>query len=351
MYFESLAEDEKQVLNNINKVIIWGFPIHTHTHSYIHAMWVKVFKDGFGKETHWFHDDDFPADFDYGNCLFITEGYADYKIPIVSSSIYFVHNALKPERYLEKNARIIDIRFNVMENHDQNHDFKLDDGTHDGIIYLSDETKYEKLTSNIGVTKKNRGALKPMNYECIYLYWGTDLLPHEFDFENIDISQGKQIYYIATKTHSVNYMRFVNTCIQNKIAWINVNPWETPISFEDNRRLMKRSLLCPDFRPIGTAKDVQEYGPINGKNHLTIGYLPCRVLKAISYGHIGITDSRHVKCILKEHVIYHPDMETLFRMAMKERTNVDMIKVAMKHVQEKHTYVQRAKDLLRAILQ
>ena len=97
-------------------------------------------------KTYWFHDDDYPSNFDYNNCLFLTEGYADKNIPILSSSVYFVHFAINPEKYINKNARLIEIRFNLNEIHDCNIDFKLDDGTHN-LINLTPYSKYEKLTS------------------------------------------------------------------------------------------------------------------------------------------------------------------------------------------------------------
>ena len=71
----------------------------------------------------------------------------------------------------------------------------------------------------------------------------------------------------------------------------------------------------------------------------------------MSYGQLGITDSVHVKNVLGEHVVYHPDMQQLFMLSMQERTNQDMIIKGMKYVQERHTYLNRARDLLRALLQ
>ena len=65
------------------KVVIWGFPLHSHTHSYIHYGWYKGFKH-LGYDTYWFDDTNYPSDFDYSNCLFLTEGYADNNIPIVA---------------------------------------------------------------------------------------------------------------------------------------------------------------------------------------------------------------------------------------------------------------------------
>ena len=46
------------------KVVVWGYPLHTHTHSYGHAAAFKAFKY-LGYETYWFHDDEYPKDFDY----------------------------------------------------------------------------------------------------------------------------------------------------------------------------------------------------------------------------------------------------------------------------------------------
>jgi len=84
------------------KVIIWGFPLHTHTHSYVHYGWYKAFQH-LGYETYWFHDKEFPSSdtFDYTHCLFITEGYADEHIPLHPSNIYFVHVARRPLKYIQ----------------------------------------------------------------------------------------------------------------------------------------------------------------------------------------------------------------------------------------------------------
>ena len=119
----------------------------------------------------------------------------------------------------------------------------------------------------------------------------------------------------------------------------------------ENKHYMQKSILSPDFRPIGTSEDTRIFGIKNGKNHLEIGYLPCRVLKTISYGQIGLTDSIHVKKILGEHVIYEENMVDLFNSAMKERTNIDRIRKAMDYVKDNHTYINRAIELIRALCQ
>jgi hypothetical protein len=344
---EYLNEIEKDKLNSFDKVIIWGYPLHTHTQSYLHAMWEKVFKY-LGKETYWFHDNNYNKDFTYDNCLFITEAYGDNNIPLNPTSVYFVNFCYNPKKYLEKRCRLIDLRFNVDEMHDCNYNFKIKNP-----INLSDTTRYEKLTNDEGVApEKRNNKITDMNYEAVYMYWATDLLPCEINLELADDKNLKKniIYYIGSPHNSKNFISFKIACRRKKINVVNVNPWEKPISFEENMKLMRQSILSPDFRPIGNDNDVKQYGIKNGKNHLEIGYLPCRVLKTISYGRLGITDSLKVKEILGEHVEYNSDMNKLLDKCLVEKDNIDRIKKAMLFIKENHTYIHRVRDMMRALL-
>lgn len=157
-----------------SKVIIWGFPLHTHTHSYIHYGWFKGFKH-LGYDTYWFDDKNYPLDFDFNDCLFITEGYASDNIPIVSTSIYFVHIAIQPEKYINKVKRFIEIRYLVDGIKDCNYNYTLHKNK---CKKISNCTYYEKLYDNGGLAKFHNNPQK-MEYECIYTCWATDLLPHE----------------------------------------------------------------------------------------------------------------------------------------------------------------------------
>jgi hypothetical protein len=53
------------------KIIIWGYPLYSHTHSYIHDAFYKAFKY-LNYETYWFDDNNYPKDFDWNDCLFWT---------------------------------------------------------------------------------------------------------------------------------------------------------------------------------------------------------------------------------------------------------------------------------------
>jgi len=127
-----------------SKVIIWGFPLHSHTHSYIHYGWYKAFKR-IGYDTYWFDDKNYPKDFDYNDCLFITEGYADENIPVMTTSIYFVHIARNLEKYVHKVKRFVEIRYLVDSIKDCNYNYTLDKSA---CRKISDCTYYELLFDN-----------------------------------------------------------------------------------------------------------------------------------------------------------------------------------------------------------
>ena len=94
--------------------------------------------------------------------------------------------------------------------------------------------------------------------------------------------------------------------------------------------MIKQSYCAPDFR---------------SKFHIDIGYIPCRVFKAISYGHTGITNSKRVKDILQDHIEYIDKPSDTLTIVEKRKTDIEWRIRAMKHVAEHHTFLQRVRDL------
>jgi hypothetical protein len=331
---------------DIKKVIIWGFPLHSHTHSYIHGGWFKAFKS-LGYETYWFHDKDFPSQFDYNNCLFITEGYADDNIPIVNTSTYFVHICRNPEKYLNKVKRLIEIRYLVDHIKDVNYNYVLNK---EKCEKISDATYYEKLHNNGGIAKYHNNPIK-MDYECIYTCWATDLLPEEITEESIDLPKEKCIYWCGSYNANNNpeLRRFVIEAEKNGINTLFNNPWQKPMSYEDVKTFTMRSIMSPDIRCSGDPNKIRQGE--TGTCHKSIGYIPCRILKAISYGLLGITNSNHVYELLNKKVIYNADEGQLFYDAMKEIGNKELIKEQMRMVRDNHTYINRINDLFKVLNQ
>lgn len=323
------------------KVVIWGFPLHTHTHSYIHYGWYKGFNH-LGHETYWFDDTNYPKDFDFSNCLFITEGYADDRIPIVESSIYFVHIAREPKKYIGKVKRFIEIRYLVDSIKDCNYHYTLDKET---CIKISDCTYYEKLTNNGGISR-HHDSPQLMNYECIYTCWATDLLPNEILENAMYTDRENKIYWFGSSSPSYckELQLFEEECRKNGIEFIVNDPWKNPKSFEEVQNCTMKSLFAPDIRSSGDPNKIA-IGE-SGTCHKQIGYIACRLLKSISYGHLGITNSRHAYELLEKKVVYHEDERQLLYESMKQKNNYELIREQMKLVRENHTYLNRIEDLL-----
>ena len=58
------------------KICIWGHPLHSHTHSYIHAAFFKAFK-ALGHETYWLKNGDDASVVNCPDVLFLTETQVD----------------------------------------------------------------------------------------------------------------------------------------------------------------------------------------------------------------------------------------------------------------------------------
>jgi hypothetical protein len=320
------------------KVIIWGYPLHSHTHSFVHYGWVKGFKY-LNYETFWFHDEEYPTDFDYNNCLFITEGYADKNIPIVHTSTYFVHYAIDPMKYYNKVKRLIDMRFlmDSVNNYAYNYTLNKDE-----CLKISNCTYYEKLRNNQGITKYHLNPTE-MDYECIYTCWATDLLPHEIKYENMFHERENKIYWYATANHTdtEEIKRFYEECQKNNIEWIENNSRKTLVSSEIVQENIMKSYMSPDIRS-DSKNEISRYDFL----HKTNGYIPCRLFKNISYGQLGITNSKHAYELLEESVIYNSDESQLFYDALTEMKNYELIKKQMDIVRKKHTFINRINDVI-----
>ena len=77
------------------KIILWGYPHGTHTHSYLYYGMKRAF-EYLGQDVYWFHDQNYPSlnDFDYENAVFLVDnqGRADYNVPILESGIYISYD-------------------------------------------------------------------------------------------------------------------------------------------------------------------------------------------------------------------------------------------------------------------
>jgi hypothetical protein len=74
------------------------------------------------------------------------------------------------------------------------------------------------------------------------------------------------------------------------------------------------------------------------------GYIPCRIFKTISYGKLGLTNSKEAYEVVNKLCIYSPKEEDLVDIALSWN-NTEMIKKAMEFVRDNHTYINRVESL------
>ncbi len=291
----------------IDKVILWGHKLHSHTHSYIHWGFYRAFKH-LGCETHWLNNADDVSNFDFSNSLFITEGQVDQKMPIRDDSFYILHNCIDPRyKELRKTNRCITLQVYT-------HDCK--------------ERELEYLDKFMCYSKKEK---------VIYLPWATDLLPHEIDEVKKTVPQVEKqssIYFVG----SIMGGRFGNQNIVNAFAQEarkNQLKFSHALkrSMEDNIKLIQQSYMAP---------------ALQGEWQCKQGYIPCRIFKNISYGQWGITNSETVYELFDRKIIYDADPAQLFHKAQEHIKHADISELyeLMDIVKSKHTYLNRIEQLL-----
>jgi hypothetical protein len=316
------------------KIVIWGYPLHSHTHSYIHAAFYKAFKH-LEYDVYWFDDNNYPEDFDWNNCLFWTEGFADKNIPLNSTSIYFVHVCPDPAKYINAEVKkFVDVRYNHIFHKDHVYSYALD------------KSKVSKVGPCCYLQEKKNRRTQVLNdyhqywiedYDKFYITWATNYLPEEFNLEDIHYPREDKIYFsgnISSSGRCENFSTFkpfIEECVKNNIEFIHNDPFSNPLSEEEVIIRTKKSILGVDIR---------------GSEHIKNGYVPCRVFKSISWGHLGTTNSYEVYKELDGNCLYSPDTSTMFYDAMEKRTDYDYIRQAMLYVKENHTYINRIQSIM-----
>lgn len=328
------------------KVILWGYPLNTHTHSFVHYGWYKAFK-ALNYDTYWFNDNDYPTDFDFTNTLFITEGYADNNIPLDKSNIYCVHIAIQPKKYLNIGARLIDLRYNVLSINDCNYIYDLSTKQVDKI---SDVVYYESEASDRDLNPRFRYH-SPLKYEAIYIAWATDLLPNEINLEDrlIEPEHPPVSYFIGSISggNAQEVQKFATACSLKGVHFIHNNPWSKPLTFEDAKTLVQKSYVSPDIRGGGDPEKIR-IGE-TGTCHKQIGYIPCRLFKNISYGKLGLTNCSRLKKLFEDYVVLEEDESKIVDTYLQHCNDKEYIKKQMIWVRDNHTYINRIQDLLKVI--
>jgi hypothetical protein len=307
------------------KVVIWGHKKNGHSHSYIHSSYFISFKK-MGYDSYWFDNEEDVSGFDFDNCIFLTEGQVESRIPINKSSKYVLHHAFeKVNKYEENGLDFINLG---------NYLKWCDDGIspyckNEIGVYPKDENGLESPVEKIDVC-----TFWDSRNKTLYQPWGTNLSPDEIDPSNAILKREGEpnIYYIGSK-HDNHYEidQFYNISSAKGKRFILRNTDDS-----EAYRLIRESNISVDLR---------------SKWHIECGYIPCRIFKNISYGRITGTNSEHVAKIFGDFVIYDSDLNSLYDKLQYAESNFDigLLRESMHYIKENHTYFNRINNILKFI--
>jgi hypothetical protein len=293
------------------KILIWGYPPHTHTHSYIHYGFYKACKY-LGYDVNWLDDTPQNKNLDLSNTIIISEANVIKYLPIQSSATYFIHN-LKEDFSAIENSNV----YNYLVYHDQY--------SWDGVTKVDDYFWFCEKTKT------------PV------IMWGTDLLPHEIDNLSPVLynENEKNVYFVGT-VQGNNTIEFSNVCSNNGKNFINLGGYtgfsedEKSLGFYDYKKsidIMRESYISFDIRE---------------QCHVNNGYVPCRLFKNMSYGKWTGSNSIKLKQFFGDRLTFNSNLNLLYSDIVKDykNCNFDMLKDNMNYIKKNHTYLNRVQSLL-----
>jgi hypothetical protein len=326
-----------------SKIIIWGAKLDTgHTHAFVQLAIFRA-AQALNLEVYWLDNRDNVDISFFDNALVITEQWlvfpnglsrTSYQLPLNPSATYIVHylgNKGPVEgnpgasMYLGKVKRLIDFRFAT--------NWGIDGVEDKNYAYKFEPENYERISEASYFEKKS-------DYDIFYSIWATDLLPDEINFEdrNIPHKEPKFVFFGGTirPDNQEVFEPFLKACQENNMPFVYNDPGRNPLPIGTLKQATNEAYLAYDARP---------------SNHLANGYISCRILKNISYGQMGITNSKAIYDFFDQKIAYETDPYKLFYVAleMKEDYNTkNIILEQMKRIKEHHTYINRLQDMITA---
>lgn len=297
-----------------NKVIIWGYPLGKHSHSYIHYGFYKAFSH-LGYDVKWIENKSENSNVDLKDAIVISEQQETEHLPIVKDAKYFIHNIKEDIEDVE-----YDNVYNFLIYHEEYKNWK-------NVKQVDDFFWYDEKTKT------------PI------IVWATDLLPFEIDdMEPVlyDVTK-PDINFVGT-IQGENIVKFAYICADNGKNFYNLGGY-TGSSQSETEQFYDCQKNIESVRSSYLSFDIRE------AQHLRNGYVPCRVLKNISYGMWTGTNSSKLNKFLGEHLTIESDLSILYIKLVEDYRKCDENKIrnSMNYVKENHTYLNRVNSLLSII--
>ncbi len=308
---------------NTAKFCIWGYLNEDYnTYKHIHEGFLRALQY-MGKQVIWLDDKNDLTGVDLSNTIFISEGLRAHNVPLRDDAFYVVHN--------------IDASNSL-------HHF-------DGWPLLKWGVRCMRVPLPPGYTQLGAETYlwrddKPNQFSgypsAMDFPWATNLLPHEIVANKpnrVFRNDSKVVHWVASGWQGAVQAQkeFARACTESGVKFQrNGHGWTQEVSFAENERLIKESFIAP---------------ALASPHQIDVGYIPCRLLKNVSYGQYPVSNSDSVHRLFSGRTIYTPDAYQLFYDARAHLPEVSLAELhaVMDYVAENHTYVNRVNEILAAI--
>ena len=291
-----------------NKIIIWGLPLHSHTHSYIHDCFHSAFKS-MGFETYWVTDTQTLIDNSFLNdSIIIVCGVDCETLPVNDSAFYVLHNTDAP-------------RFRQSDNW-----LRLQ-------VYTKDTLLSERHAKKIATF-----TYWQEDGKTLYQPWATDLLPSEMIYDPCPAPEINPV---------INWVGSVTDGEQGNLHQLQAYAQSTMSLFSIQVRVL-RGLSRQDS--IKALRSSRQTPAILGQWQCDHHYVPCRIFKNISYGQPTFSNSEVIKEISDES-FFEPDCSMIAQKTeeyLKNR-NFSLENDILNRVKNEHTYVNRCQQILNMV--
>ncbi len=292
------------------KFVAFGCKSSNSTHSYIHYAYQRAF-ESLGWESYWIDNQDVDS-FDFSNSLILTAGGWDSRLPVRQDCKYILHNCDVNGKY----STVLDKSIILQ-------------------VFTKDvfTRKVEKIDDCIYYQSDNQFTIP-----VLYQPWATDLLPNEIsDLDSINFSEDRNVYWVGSVWNdngqgNTNEIELLKSSLSKR----GLNFQQIKTDYNNNKEYINKSYISPSLQ---------------GKWQCEYGYIPCRIFKNISYGEFGITNSKYVSDLFQGMIVYDDNIENMVEKSLERRNNITLSELneQIKFVRDKHTYINRVKNILSVI--
>lgn len=281
--------------------------------TYVFEGYVRAF-ESLGYDTHWIEEGVTIDDTFLTGALVLTEDQVDDRLPKSQEARYVVHSS-DGSKYF---------------------------GRVGGFLHLRNFTIGLLAGSSLDFPGGNPERINDFTYydaknSVLYQPWATDLLPNEIQVDNVvrfDPSR-PAINYVGTVDHDNIRSHLEPFAASAAAAGKRLNV-VSGLTSEQARTVTRSSLISVDIR---------------GDWHRSIGYIPCRIWKTLSYGTAVSSNSPLLNSVLGEYVNFVSNSEDLFASALDWHSSQSprQLMAATSFVRERHTFVNRAQSIIECL--